>query len=171
MKKTALSLSALVLAVLLLVVPASADTLNLVLANPVQYGSSGSTLTFDATLLAPLTNGATVFLNSDSFNFSGPGTIDDSDFLFNYPLTLDPGDSFTGALFTLTLPANFAIGTYSGYFQILGGADDGSFDPLATVNFQVGAVPEPSTWLLLATGLGLLTVCAIKRRQPIQTVA
>jgi hypothetical protein len=48
MKKTALSLSMLMLAVFLLVAPAYADTLNLSLASPIQSGTPNGTLTFNA---------------------------------------------------------------------------------------------------------------------------
>ena len=48
MKKTALSLSTLMLAVLLFAAPAFADTLNLTLTNPIQTGTPNATLTFDA---------------------------------------------------------------------------------------------------------------------------
>jgi hypothetical protein len=101
-----------------------------------------------------------VFLNSDNFGLSIAGaTLDDSGFLFNFPLSLDPGDDFSGTLFTVALPSNLPVGTYSGFFEIFGGTTGGAQDPLATVDFQVSAVPEPGTWVLLATGLGILAMC------------
>ena len=170
MKKTALILSMFVLAVLPLVMPASADTINLILSNPVQYGAPGSTLSFEATVSAPLANAATVYLNGDDFSVTipGPNTIDDSGFFFSFPLSLDPGDSFTGTLFSVALPSNLAISNYSGFFTITGGgpADLGN---LATVDFQVNTVPEPGTWLLLATGLGVLAMAISGRRFLTQT--
>jgi hypothetical protein len=160
-KKTALSFSIAILAGLVLAMPASADTLSLVLSNPVQIGIPGSTLTFDATASAPNTNNATVFLNGDNFNVTLDGaTIDDSDFL-SFPFTLDPGDSYTGPLFTVALPPTITPGTYNtGFFSILGGSDSSAQDTIATANFEIGspsAVPEPGTWLLLATGVTLFT--------------
>jgi hypothetical protein len=156
-KKSALLFSITFLAALAVALPASADTLNLVLSNPVQIGIPGSTLTFDATASAPGSNSATVFLNGDNFNLDG-ATIDDSDFL-NFPLSLDRGDSVTGSLFTVTLPSTIAPGSHFGFFEILGGSDPSSQDTIATVNFEIdtpAATPEPSTWMLLTTGLTLL---------------
>jgi hypothetical protein len=105
MKKTFLSLSIFMLAMLLLLGPAYADTLNFTLTNPIQTGTPNATLTFDATVSAPLANSGTLFLNGDNFNVSLAGAIfDDTGFLFDFPLSLDPGGSFTGTLFTVTLP-------------------------------------------------------------------
>lgn len=165
-KKTALSFSIALLAVLALAMPASADTLNLVLSNPVQTAIPNSTLTFDATASTPAGNSAAVFLNGDNFNIALNGAaIDDSDFL-NFPLSLDPGGSFTGSLFTVTLPSTIAPGSYTGFFSILGGSDPASQDTIATVNFEIdtpAAVPEPGTWLLFATGLTLLAALLYSR--------
>jgi hypothetical protein len=155
-RKIILSLTMFVPAMLLVVPsPVLADTLTLSLSNPVQSATPGSTLTFDATVSAPSTNAAPVFLNSDNYTIDSPLTLDDSDF-FSLPLSLDPGDSYTGALFTITLPSGFAQGDYSGSFEILGGAGGSAFDTLATTDFQISPTPEPRTMLLLATGLGPL---------------
>jgi hypothetical protein len=155
-RKIILSLTMFVLAIFLLVPPlALADTLTLSLSNPVQRATPGATLTFDATVSAPSTNAVPIFLNSDNYTIDSPLTLDDSDF-FSLPLSLDPGDSYTGALFTITLPSGFAQGDYTGSFEILGGADGSAFDTLATTDFQISPTPEPRTMLLLATGLGPL---------------
>jgi hypothetical protein len=170
MKKTAFSLPMIVLAVLLLVASqASADTISLVLSNPVQTGAPGSTLSFDATVSAPLGNGATVYLNGDNYgiDIAGPSPIDDSGFLLGFPLSLDPGDSSTGTLFTVALPSGLAPGIYNGFFEIAGGVDPSALDELVTVDFQINAespVPEPGTWILFATGLCMLTAGTIGRR-------
>jgi hypothetical protein len=144
--------------------PVFADTVTLSFSNPVQSASPGSTLTFDATVSAPSTNGAPVFLNSDNYTIDSPLTLDDSDF-FSFPASLDPGDSYTGALFTVTLPADIAFQTYIGSFEILGGADGLASDTLATAGFQVNPTPEPGTMLLLATGLCLLAFDMHRKRQ------
>jgi hypothetical protein len=167
MKKTVLSLSIFMLAMLLLLGPAYADTLNFTLTNPIQTGTPNATLTFDATVSAPLANSGTLFLNGDNFNVSLAGAIfDDTGFLFDFPLSLDPGGSFTETLFTVTLPSIISPGTHNGFFEILGGSDPAAQNTLASANFQINsptAVPEPSTWLLLATGLSLLIVLGYKQ--------
>jgi hypothetical protein len=163
------------LAVSLLVAPALADTINLSLTTPTQTGSPGSTLTFGATVSAPLANGAAVFLNSDNFGDNIPGSlIDDAGFLFSFPLSLNPGGSFTGTLFSVALPFNLSPGTYNGFFEILGGASGNAQNSLATVDFQINAsspVPEPGTWLLLVTGLSILSTWILSSRDSSQTRA
>ena len=158
-KKTVLSLSLFLLAMFLPAAPAWGDSITLVLSQPTQTGAPGSTLTFDATVSAPLANSATVFLNFDNFGDNIPGsTIDDSGFLFNFPLSLDPGGNFTGTLFSVALPPGLAPASYSGFFEIFGGSNAEAGNPLATVNFQINATPEPGSWVLLATGLGILAI-------------
>jgi hypothetical protein len=128
-----------------------------VLSQPTQTGAPGSTLTVDATVSAPLANSATVFLNFDNFGDNIPGsTIDDSSFLLNFPLILDPGGNFTGTSFSVALPPGVAPGSHTGFFEIFSGSNEDAGNPLATVNFQINATPEPGTWILLATGLGIL---------------
>ena len=169
MKKTARSLSMLALAALLFAAPAFADTLDLTLTSPIQIGTPNGTLTFEATVTAPLSNSGTVYLNGDSSSLSLAGSfIDDTDFLTNSPLSMDPGDTFTADLFTISLPAVIAPGTYYGFFEILGGSDSGAQDILSTIDFQIPtptAVPEPGTWLLLSTGVSVLAMLVCGRRK------
>jgi len=170
MKKTALYLSMFVLAILVLVPLASADTINLTLTNPVQTGVAGDTLSFDATALAVADKLGPVYLNGDSFNLASPLTLDDTGFWFNFPLSMSAGDSVTDLLFTVLLPAGITPGTYTGYFSILGGSDPDAQDTLATVDFTVNAVapsavPEPGTCALMATGLGVMMFVGFRRQQ------
>lgn len=159
-----------VLAVVLIVawVPASrADTISVTLTDANQTVVQGTSLvTFDATISNPSSTD-TIYLNGDSsVTDSLLVTIDDSPFLANAPLFLDPGaSSGPFEIFDVNLPTNLAAGFYSGTFSVLGGADGGAgtaFDDLADVNFSVNvtptvATPEPGIVLLLGSGLaGLL---------------
>jgi hypothetical protein len=153
-------------AALLLSLPAYADTITLTLTNPVQsgVGSLGSSLSFDATVAAPSTNSGDVFLNGDSFNVDAPLSIDDSSFFSEFPLSLTPGESFNGLLFTVFLPTTTSNAIYNGAFSILGGADGNASNDLADVTFQVSTVPEPTTILMLGAGLpGLVAMIRRKR--------
>lgn len=149
-------------AAMLLSVPAFADVINLTLGSPVQSTVAGNILSFTATAVAPSTNQAPVYLNSDSFNVDTPLTVDDSGFFFGFPLVMNPGDSFTGLLFTVDVPTGTANGSYFGYFQILGGVDGSDLSAVSNVTpFEVDVVPpppvpEPGTMMLFGTtGLAL----------------
>ena len=146
---------------------AYADTVTFTLTNPngtVPYNTGGS-LTYDATVSAPAGNGAPVFLNGDSFNVTAPVTLNDSDFFTNFPVSLVPGASFTGGLFVLTVPPNSPLGTFLGTFTLLGGSNSSATATLGTVNFSLTTVtPEPSSILLLLTGLAALAMALLRPR-------
>jgi hypothetical protein len=143
---------------------AYADTVTFTLSSPTGFipPAGGGSVTFDATVSAPSSNGAAVFLNGDSFNITAPITLDDSDFFSDFPPSLAPGTSFTGDIFTLTAPPGTPDGTYLGTFTLLGGADGNASDALGTVNFAV-VTPEPSSIILLMTGMGGLAWTGLKR--------
>lgn len=174
MKKVIRTLSMLTLfvlpATLLPSTRAFADSISLNLTSPVESAAAGSTVSFSATVSAPDTNGGTVFLNGDSFDVTSPLVFDDSGFLLNFPLSLDPGDSFSGELFSFALPSDLPAGQYIGSFEIVGGADGGAQDVLSTVDFQVNVagaptVPEPESLMLLAAGLPGVAVLVRRRWQ------
>jgi hypothetical protein len=73
-------------------------------------------------------------------------------------------------LFTITLPSNTAAGLYPVTFEILGGADSGAQDTIASVrDFPVNVastfstVPEPESLMLLAAGLPGVALLAQKK--------
>ena len=145
---------------------AHADTVTFTLMNPngvVSY--MGGSLTYDATVSAPASNSAAMFLNGDSFNITAPITLNDSDFFSNFPLSLAPGTSFTGDLFVLTVPPKSPLGNFLGTFTLLGGANGNASAALGTVNFSLTTIaPEPSSIALLLTGLAGLAVTLLRAR-------
>lgn len=154
------------LGLLALSAPASrADSFLFTLGSPNQSAAPGSTLTFSATVTN--TGGSTEYLNADSFTVDSPLFVDDTDFYTNFPLSLGAGESFTGQLFTVFLPSTTMSGLYAGSFQIIGGTDPADFtDVLASANFDVSATPEPSSLLLLSTGVLGGAVFLNRRRLP-----
>ncbi len=106
---------------------------------------------FDAT--ATNTTNAVVFLDGDNPSLQGPLTLDDSSYLNNFPLSLGALGSFTGTLFTVDAPLGTAPGLYAGVFDITGGADGSAGTVVASANFDVSVTPEPSSFLLLGSGL------------------
>ncbi len=133
---------------------AHADTITLSLSTPTTSFAGGTeTLTYGGTITASSLNAGNVYLNGDSLNVQSPLTADDTDFYLNVPQYLSAGDVFTGYLFTATVPYGTPLGSYLGSFVLLGGSAGDSSDTLVTANFQVSATPEPSSFLLLGTGL------------------
>jgi hypothetical protein len=157
MKRTiAFPIFALLAALPLCVPVARAGTLTLDIISP-QIVAPGGSVDFTATATAPLSNTGPVFLNSDSANVDSPLLLDDSPFFNNFPFFLDPGDSFTGVIVTVTVPSGTPSGTYFGSFEVLGGDTSGDFNPITpNVSFDVTVTPEPATWLFLLAGLLVL---------------
>jgi PEP-CTERM motif len=169
-RKMVLTLLMMVLAMATLSVPAVAgsvpgtDSLTLTLASPPQFGVQGEMLSFFATVSAPLGNSGPLFLNGDAFTVGAPLSLDDSPFLLNFPLEMQPGDNYSGLLFTILIPPGTPAGVYDGFFQILGGSDGSGQDPISNVaEFQFD-VPEPDS-LLLLLGSGAIALIGLARRK------
>ena len=169
MKKTALSLLTLLLAaVFMLPVAAHADPILIpysATVTPGQMFTLGEWISLDAGASGPL------FFNGDSFNMQVPITLDDSPFWSSFPLSVNPGETVQGDVFTISVPAVIAPGIYTGFFSILGGADMNATDELTRIELELtvpgqGAVPEPGTWVLLVTGAVALFAVVYSRRRP-----
>jgi hypothetical protein len=78
--------------------------------------------------------------------------IDDSPVWNNF-FYIAPGDSYTAELFDVTVPLDALFGTYDGTFTITGGPDGNTNSIQSTADFTVTVTPEPSSFLLLVTGL------------------
>jgi hypothetical protein len=114
--------------------------------------SSGGTVTFFGTLTN--TGSARAYLTGDSWTFPLP--VDDTAFFTTVPSELAAGESTSGALFDVMVPEGTALGLYTGTFEILGGDSPGAQMVLASESFGVQVVPEPSSFLLVASAAGLV---------------
>jgi len=152
-KKLVIAMTFLVMtAAFLLSSPAAhADDFTVTLTTPSQTGYLGSTLDFYGEIDADASNSDTVFLGGDSINLDPSLGTDDSGYLLGAPFSLDPGKSYSGLLFTVTLGPGVIPGNYPGSFTIDGSDINGNDIP-ATAYFDVSAVPEPSSLFLLAAG-------------------
>jgi hypothetical protein len=134
---------------------AKADSaLTITFASPYQAGD-GSVFDFYATLTN--TGADTLYVNGGGVTVLDTGlSLDDSPFNTDSNFwELAPGASYTGLFFTVTAPSYVqgASNYYKGTYEIWGGANIESQDLLASPNFDIQVTPEPSSMVLLATGL------------------
>jgi len=143
---------------------AKADPISLTLAAPFQtISGGGGLLTFDATVTN--TDPTTVeYMNADAVTLAGALMVDDSPFFSDFPLFLNPGGTFTGELFTVSVPAGTAYGLYAGSFDILGGGPADFTDVVASADFNVQVSPEPASFALLLIGLVATLAGPLRRR-------
>jgi hypothetical protein len=160
------SLLSVVIAALLLSAPAAkayslpADSYTITFIAPNQSAVAGSTVEFDA-IITNLDPSNYLYLNGDSTaSLDSPLTLDDSAFwAYVWPAPLNPsgisGDSYTGELFTVTVPLGTPVGTYEGEFDLLGGSNGGDSNLLGADDFTITVIvtPEPSSLVLLLTGM------------------
>ena len=123
---------------------AKADSISFTIAPAVQVVEVGDQVGFTATI-TNMDPTDTVYLNGDSWT-SGPLVVDDSPFFNNFPWYLTPGQSVTAE------------------FTLLGGDSMSSMDDLASANFNVSAVPEPSSVALLMIGLAGLAALYYRQK-------
>ena len=132
---------------------------------------TGGQLTYNGTLSAPSSNTGDENLDHLSFDLNPPSmfAFDQSNFLNNAPFFLTPGQTYTGTLFTLTVPANSTSGSYVGSVQLYSNVTKDSLIGLQTFGVYVApaapasVTPEPSSFALLGTGL--LGVAGMMRKR------
>jgi hypothetical protein len=170
--KRQLVVAMLALSVMLLISGrVEADPLTFTVTNPSQSGTVGSVLTFTGSI----TNVAApaVTIAGSNFTFTAPAELafDDSAFVVNF-LGQVVGDGATLgplSIFTITIGAGVAPGTYNGVFSILYDSDLGLGQETnlqtfsITVQPDVEPIPEPATLVLL--GLGLMGMAGARRRR------
>jgi len=142
---------------------ARADSLTFTITDPTEYTPSNTTISFSATVTAPVTNTNNVFLFGDTNNLPAPLTVNDNYYINNWPLDLTPGQSYSDVLFNVSAPAGTALGTYLGAFTIEAFS---SATPAIdeTQSFTVVVTPEPPSIFLIVAGL-IAAGLAMRRKE------
>jgi hypothetical protein len=146
---------------------AQAASITITLDRTTLSGNPGQTVAFFGTIMN--TSSDTIYLNDVDFNLAGTGFSSNAQdrFFSNVPLFLNPHSSSGDIeLFDVTLlkPFTDPLGTYAGTYTLTGGLDGSADEVLALAGFSVAAVPEPSSVLLVFSGLAGLAVIMRRRR-------
>ena len=150
------NLTAVLVASLSMVLVSGANAQLLISFDPsLLAGQTGDEVIFSGTITN--TSGSTVFLNNEDQTYTpasqgDPFTNDSTVFFTNVPGTLNAGESYTGAIFGLTIGSGFDAGLYTGTSRVLGGSDEFASSVVGSKSFSVFVVPEPSSYALAATG-------------------
>ena len=169
-------LNQLVFALSVLAVVALAPAI--VKADPVLFNLQDSVMVSaggSATLTGSISNGGPprVWLTSWTFTFSNPLlTANDAALVSGLPLFLDSMQSYgPAAFFDVVAGAGLAPGLYTGSISIFGGDNEGDENIEYTQRFDINVVggqnpiPEPTTMLLLGSGLAGAAALRRRRRQ------
>ena len=153
---------------------AMAQSVTFTLLDPFQaVPATGGTLSFNASVFAPATNTMSEDLNGITSNISPANGFDfDSDpFLTAFPFSLAPGESYSGLLFRLTVPAGSAVGPYLGSVALIGGPNNTQLGSQAfsiavspAVPLPTSSVPEPAAWGMMVLGMGAVGFAMRRRR-------
>ena len=169
----------LVVLVLSAAISVSADPITISIVNQNLQTTPGATFTLSGTLTN--TTASVLFVNSSGgvSNMNQPPNANivlDATFFIRPDLTtfvLQPGQS-TGVVPLVSLLINPAApdpSLTSGTIEICGGADSAACNELGSVKYTIlvstttNTVPEPTTMLLLGTGLASLGTAAYRRRR------
>lgn len=140
-----------------------AEDVELTILPSVGTGRQGSTVTFRATVKN--LSGQAINLNQLSLAFAGTDLLngDPTEFYTNFTGTLAAGAQISDkVLFTVEVPSNTPLGTYTGTVAVLGGANANVLTNLAQQDFQIkviaGDTASPDTAITAGPGEGE-TVC------------
>lgn len=152
---------------------ADAASFDITFASPNLAGSPGNTVTMSGAMTNNF--GFDLLITGAGVNLAGfaPGDIDLTEFILNATGLLKAGASIGPVnFFTVAIPKSFPAGSYAGTLLIQGGTTPNDDSSLASARFsvQVNTVPEPASWVLVLSVLGLLAMRA-RRWPPVRTVA